>query len=63
MLDTEVPVTDLKVSSDEVAFKVTMNFNGNEVPMEFKGKLDGKTLKGDFTTPRGTREAVGKKID
>ena len=61
--DTESPVSDLKVSGNDVAFKVTMNFNGNESTMEFKGKLEGKTLKGEFTTPRGTREAVGKKVD
>jgi hypothetical protein len=30
--------------------------------MEFKGKLEGGTLKGEFTTSRGSREAVGKKI-
>lgn len=63
MRDTEVPVTDLKVQGEQVAFKVTMTFNGNEVPMEFKGKLDGATLNGEFTTSRGTREAVGKKVN
>jgi hypothetical protein len=62
MRDTEVPVTDLKVQGDQVSFKVTMTFGGNEVPMEFKGKLEGATLKGEFTTSRGTREAVGKKV-
>jgi hypothetical protein len=61
--DNEFPVTDLKVSGDDVTFKVTMRFNDNEVPMEFKGTLDGKTLKGEFTTSRGAREAIGKKID
>jgi len=63
MRDNEVPVNDLKVSGNEVTFKVIMNFNGNEFPMEFKGKLEGKTLKGEFTTSRGTREAVGNKVD
>lgn len=61
--DSETPVTDLKVNGDEVTFKVIRTFNGNESTMEFKGKLDGKTLKGEFATPRGTREAVGKKVD
>ncbi len=63
MRDTEVPVQDLKVQGDQVSFKVTMTFGGNEVPMEFKGKLEGATLKGEFTTSRGTREAVGKKVN
>jgi len=63
MRDNEVPVADLKVDGDQVSFKVTMKFNENEVPMDFKGKLEGKTLKGEFTSSRGTREAVGKKVD
>jgi len=63
MRDNEAPVKDLKVSGNDVTFKVVMTFNGNEVPMEFKGKIEGKTLKGEFTTSRGTREAVGNKVD
>ena len=61
--DSETPIADLKVTGDDVTFKVTRTFNGNESTMEFKGKLEGKTLKGGFTTPRGAREAVGKKVD
>jgi hypothetical protein len=61
--DSEFPVTDLKVNGDQVTFKVTLKFNDNEFPMDFKGRLEGKTLKGEFTTSRGTREAAGKRID
>ena len=60
--DTEFPVTGLAVNGDQVTFKVTMKYNDTEVPMEFKGKLDGGTLKGEFITSRGSREAVGKKV-
>jgi hypothetical protein len=60
--DTEFPVTGLTVNGDQVSFKVTMKYNDTEVPMEFKGKLEGGTLKGEFTTSRGSREAVGKKV-
>ncbi|MCX5637404.1 MAG: hypothetical protein NTX52_06895, partial [Planctomycetota bacterium] len=60
--NNEIPITDLKVEGDQVTFKVNMKFNEQEVTMEFKGKLDGTTLKGQFTTPRGTREVTGKKI-
>lgn len=60
--DNEIPVTDLKVEGDQVSFKVTMTFNEQSFPMEFKGKLEGQTLKGTFTTSRGEREAVGKKV-
>jgi hypothetical protein len=62
MRDTEVPVTNLAVNGDQVSFKVVMKFNDNEVPMEFKGKVEGGTLKGEFTTSRGAREAIGKKV-
>lgn len=60
--DTEFPVTGLIVNGDQVSFKVTMKYNDTEVPMEFKGKVDGGTLKGEFTTSRGARAAVGKKV-
>lgn len=63
MRDTDVPVTDLKVDGDQVSFKVVMKFGENEVPMEFKGKVEGSALKGEFTTSRGAREAVGKKVN
>ena len=55
-------VTDLRVDGDQLSFKVTVKYNDLEVPMEFKGKVDGATLKGQFTSARGTREATGKKI-
>ena len=61
--DNEVPVTDLKVDGDQVSFKITRSFGEREFTMEFKGKVDGTTLKGEFTTSRGSREATGKKID
>ncbi len=60
--DDEVPVTDLTIDGDQVSFKVTMTFGENEVTMEFKGKVEGATLKGDWTTPRGTTEMTGKKV-
>ncbi len=62
MRDNEVPVTDLKVDGDQVSFKVTMTFNDQQFTTEFKGKLEADTLKGEMTSPRGTREAVGKKV-
>jgi len=61
--DNEVAVTDLKVDGGQVSFKVIMRYGDSDVPMEFKGKLDGTTLKGEFITERGAREATGKKID
>jgi hypothetical protein len=62
MRDTEFPITELKIDGDQVAFKVTMKYNDTEVPMTFKGKVAAGELKGEFTSERGTREALGKKV-
>jgi len=60
--DSDTPITDLKVEGEEVAFKVMRKFGEQEVQMEFKGRLYGTTLKGQFITTRGSREVTGKKI-
>jgi hypothetical protein len=61
--DNELAVQDLKVDGNQVSFKVIMRFGDNEVPMVFKGEVDGKTLVLERTTSRGTREMTGKKVD
>jgi hypothetical protein len=61
MRDNETPVSDLKVSGNDVSFTIVRTFNDQEFKMEFKGKVEGDTLKGAFITDRGEREAVGKR--
>jgi len=61
--DNPVDVKDLKVDGNNVSFKIEMSFNDRQFTMEFKGTVEGKTLKGEFITQRGTRESIGKKID
>ena len=61
--DNELVVQDLKVDGNQVSFKVIMRFGDNEVPMEFKGIVDGKALILERTTSRGTSEMTGKKVD
>lgn len=61
--DNELAVTDLKVDGNQVSFKVMMRYGDREVPMEFKGKVDGRTLVGERTTSRGTNKITGKKIN
>ena len=61
--DNPVDIKDLKVDGNNVSFKIEMSFNDRQFTMEFKGKVEGKTLKGEFITQRGTREAIGKKVD
>jgi hypothetical protein len=59
----EIPVKDLKLEGNQVSFKVTMGFGDQTREMEFKGTLDGKTLKGQSITQNGTREVTGKKVE
>jgi hypothetical protein len=62
MRDNPTPISDLKVDGNQVSFKITMSFGGNEFTQDFKGTVDGQTLKGAFISERGEREAVGKKV-
>jgi len=62
MRDQETPVSDLKVNGNDVSFTITRTFNDREFKMEFKGKVEGDTLKGTFITGQGEREAVGKRV-
>jgi hypothetical protein len=57
------PITDLEFDGERLSFKVTMQFGEREVSMEFKGKVEGKALKGEFISARGAREATGKKLE
>jgi hypothetical protein len=63
MRDSPMPISDLKVNGNQVSFKITMSFGGNEFTQEFKGTVDGQTLKGAFISERGEREATGKKVE
>jgi hypothetical protein len=46
----DVPITDGKISGDDLSFTVVMNFQGNEVKMLYKGKVAGQEIK--FTRQR-----------
>jgi hypothetical protein len=62
MRDNETPISNLKVNGNDVTFTITRTFNDQEFKMEFKGKVEGDTLKGAFITNQGEREAVGKRV-
>ncbi len=59
----EIPVKDLKLEGDQVTFKVELGFGDRTFQLDFKGKLDGKTLKGQMSSERGTRDVTGKKVE
>ena len=52
MFGGEIPIKDLKLEGDQVSFKVEMGFGDQTFKMEFKGKLDGKTLKGQTSSDK-----------
>jgi hypothetical protein len=62
MFGGEVPIKDLKLEGDQVSFKVEAGFGDQTFTIEFKGKLEGETLKGQTSSERGTEEVTGKKV-
>ncbi len=46
----DVPISDGKVKGDDISFVVVMNFGGNEVKLNYKGKVGGDEIK--FTRER-----------
>lgn len=59
----EIPMKDLKLEGDQVTFYLEVGPIDQTFKLEFKGKLDGKTLKGQMVSERGTREITGKKLE
>src|SRR5262245_38332736 len=39
------PISDGKISGDEISFTVKVNFNGNDVTLVYKGKVSGDEIK------------------
>ena len=59
----EIPMKDLKLEGDNVTFYIEFGPPDQPFKMEFKGKLEGKTLKGQMESDRGTSEITGKKLE
>lgn len=58
----EIAVKDLKLEGNQVTFAIETGFGDRASVSQFKGTLDGATLKGQMTSSRGTREVAGKKM-
>ncbi len=41
----ENPISDGKVSGDDISFTVALSFNGNDIKMNYKGKISGDEIK------------------
>jgi|SRR5262245_22715723 len=39
------PISDGKISGDDISFKVKANFGGNEITLVYKGKVSGDEIK------------------
>jgi hypothetical protein len=52
----ESDITDGKIDGDNLSFTQTVNFNGNEMKINYTGKIDGDNIK--FTRTVGDRPAV-----
>jgi len=47
----DTPISDGTVKGEDLGFNVTMNFNGNEMKMAYKGKVAGDEIKMTRTRP------------
>jgi len=59
----EIPMKNIKLEGDQLTFSLELGWADRTFQMDFKGKLDGKTLKGQMSSERGTREVTGKKVE
>jgi hypothetical protein len=58
----EQEIQEGKVSGDDVSFVVVRNFNGNEVKISYKGKLEGDTLKLNVSAGQRTFDITAKRL-
>lgn len=63
VFDSEIPMKNLKLEGDQVTFMLEMGWGDMTFELDFKGKLEGKTLKGQMDSDRGTSEITGKKVE
>ena len=47
------PISDGKVSGDDISFTVALSFNGNDIKMNYKGKVAGDEIKFTRTVEGG----------
>jgi hypothetical protein len=49
----ENPISDGKISGDDISFTVKLSFNGNDITMAYKGKVSGDEIKFTRTVQGG----------
>ncbi len=60
--DKEVDLDELIVDGKQVTFSVTSLLDGHEFPTQFRGAVEGSTLKGRWTTSEGSRDVEGIRV-
>ncbi len=60
----ETPISEGKITGDEISFVVVRNMGGEERKIQYKGKLSGDELKitMQFNPDRPPREMVAKRV-
>ncbi|MEK7795571.1 MAG: hypothetical protein AAB353_13630 [Candidatus Hydrogenedentota bacterium] len=58
---TEIPLTDITLDGDKLTFKMTIDVNGQQLPLTFAGKVAGDDLTGDFTSDAGSGSVVARR--
>ncbi|MCC6343264.1 MAG: hypothetical protein IT166_13750 [Bryobacterales bacterium] len=57
-----VDITDGKVDGDNVSFTVVRSFNGNEVKINYKGKVSGNEMKLTMEVNGNERETTATRV-
>ena len=60
---SDVPLKDLKFENGQLTFSVQFGPEDQGFTMDFKGKVEGKALKGQMGSDMGTSEVTGKKME
>lgn len=58
----EADVKDLTVDGNNISFNLTLDIQGSDLNLSFKGTLDGGSLSGEFETEAGNATVTGERI-
>jgi hypothetical protein len=59
----ETPISDGKLSGDTLTFVRVLNFNGNEIKLNYTGKVKGDTIEFTVEGGRGPQTFTAKKAN
>ena len=59
----EATISEGTIKGEEIAFTVSMETPRGPVEMQYTGKIEGDTMSGTATTPRGESEWTAKKVE